>query len=325
MNNKEVRFDKRSGHKNFSSEQTPCSVFTKNYYGNRSRSTSSKKKLTMDFPTPSTAKSDKNSTLVNSFDILKPGRAKHQSSPEELSECDDEEYDSSEETTDVQSEDESSSIRNCMLQVDENCNKVITGRDLISMFYSFSEWFNGLKDSFATSTPNPVRQSTNRDSRGQRSNSCPSRGKIFYDSIEKVTGDLTKDKTLRLRYESGEQTKPWNESDICKIKKFVTFIEKKVNFYDKLEIIPGIGCAYSDRLKQFIPNVGTLLELYMTVDEMTFKALLKCYSRMKNTDINYVFTSCKRYYKKYGFTFGDVVVRSPDYCSKTNSSKRIFI
>ncbi|RNA37852.1 hypothetical protein BpHYR1_037412 [Brachionus plicatilis] len=323
MSGKEVRFDKRSGRKNLASEQTPCSVFTKNYYGNRSRSTSSKKMPTPDFPTPSTCKSSKNLTLINSFDIMRPGSSKHQSSPDELSECDDEDYDPSEETTDSQSDDDSLSIRNCMLQVDENCNKVITGRDLISMFYSFSEWFNGLRDSFVASTP--IQSSGNRDSKSPRSNSCPSRGKIFYDSIEKVTGDLTKDKTLRLRYDPGDQAKPWDESDICKIKKFITFIEKKCNFYDKLEIIPGIGSAYNERLREFVPNVGTLLELYMTVDEMTFKALLKCYSRMKNTDVNYVFTSCKRYHKKYGFTFGDVIVRSPDYSSKTNSSKKIFI
>ncbi|CAF0751674.1 unnamed protein product [Brachionus calyciflorus] len=343
MSTKEVRFENRSRQKNKTIEQTPCSKFAENFYGTRSRSTSSKKTQEYPYPTPATAKSGKYVTIINSYDIVRSSKKKHQESPEELSNEDEEEEDddeeeeepteSNEESTQTENNSDEDEIQECVLKVDENCNKILTGRDLIDIFYSFSEWFNGLKGTItkiSSTTYEPSSKSPPvKKTRSPRSSSCPSKTKIFFDSVEMVTGNLAKDKNLHLRYDPGDQAKAWNECDLNKVKKFICFIEKKACFYDRLDIVPGIGVAYSERLKEYIPNFGTLLELFLTVDESTFKALLKCYSRIKSTDMNYIFTSCKKYFKKFGFKFNDVVVKTPEKskCTKLNfdSAKRTLI
>ena len=87
--------------------------------------------------------------------------------------------------------------------------------------------------------------------------------------------------------------------------KYKKFIAKRALFFNKLHIIPGIGFGYAKKLEKIIPNFGTLLELYSTVDEKKFKALLFKYAIINHRSLNLIYLSCEKYYEKYGSKFSD--------------------
>lgn len=238
---------------------------------------------------------------------------------------------------------ENKDFQDSLSLLDKNCQKVVEGRDLLQIYYSFAKWFNNLKDAFTLATSTPVSTSTPcnqnktirinlKESSGKRSNrscSMPSRVRsrtpkeACYDDVCQITGNLSKDKCLRLKYEANEECKPWDESSICRYFKYRYLIEKKCCFYDKLIIIPGIGTVYMSRLCCPISNVGTLFELFLSVEECTFKALLKSYAKISHLNLNLIYTSCKKYIRKFGFSFNDVLIRSPRSFEKKRKIQKI--
>jgi hypothetical protein len=87
--------------------------------------------------------------------------------------------------------------------------------------------------------------------------------------------------------------------------KYKKFINKRALFFSKLHTIPGIGFGYAKKLEKIIPNFGTLLELYSTVDEEKFKALLYKYAIINYRSLNLIYLSCQKYHEKYGSKFSD--------------------
>lgn len=239
-------------------------------------------------------------------------------------------------------------LQESLAALDKNCQKIVQGKDLLQFCHSLANWFTNLRDAFSFATSTPCSATSNRSRvvgvsfkespirKSNRCSSCPSttrtpRCKIIYDSICQVSGDLSIDKELKLKYEPNDVLKPWDDSDICGNFKYKNLMERKCNFYDKLTIIPGIGKVYATRLESKIGNVGTLIEMYLSVDECTFKALLKAYANVNHYRLNLIYTSCKNYVSKFGFNFRDVLIRSPKNFSCTpiklssSNSNRLFI
>lgn len=209
---------------------------------------------------------------------------------------------------------EEEDIKEIISAIDSKCKKQISGRDLIQIFFYFTKWFSNLKDSKADTSNGEERSrkykkpvlTINKDTSKRTGN------KIIgtkFDSPDLITGDLRKDVNLRLKYTPKGPLQPWDNSYINKYGKYKKIINCKMNFIDDLKNIPGIGEVYCDRLKPIIPNVGTLIDLFMNVDKMTFKALLYNYANINAHNLNLIYTSCKNYIKKYGFDFKDIIVK----------------
>jgi hypothetical protein len=146
-------------------------------------------------------------------------------------------------------------------------------------------------------------------------NSASTKRTVTYDNACDITRNLALDSQLILNYEpSSGASKVWNERDICRNHKYKDLMAKKGCFYDKLCLVPGIGKVYMGRLSGVIPNLGTLLELFQVVDEITFKALLNAYANVNSLNLNLIYTSCKHYIGKFGYTFRDVRI----LCNRRN-------
>lgn len=231
-------------------------------------------------------------------------------------------------------------LRESLSLLNRDCKKIVRGRDLLDIYSTLTRWFNGLRDvltvnSTETDRPADVRRdkrtrstpaSSSRLHFEPRIHSTPKANermgsfkagpttdpassstiRVIYDDVCQITGNLNLDHQLILKYVPSQHIKPWSERTICDNVKYKCFTEKKCNFYDSLTIVPGIGPTYSSRLCRIIPNVGTLVELYLTVDESTFKTLLKSYANVNHFNLNLIHTSCRHYVAKFGFTFSDV-------------------
>jgi hypothetical protein len=207
--------------------------------------------------------------------------------------------------------------------VDPNSKKILRGSDVNKFYFSMTKCFNSLKDLFTTSTPNRPEVFTSRTSYPKNQSI-----KFFRESQQKrptsikknvnrkstddliITGDLKKDIKLRLKYDRIENS-DWDEACMRRFLKYRYFMRNKNKFNDSLSIVPGIGSVYMSRLCNIIPNFGTLLEFYLSVNESTFKALLYAYANINSRYMNLINTSCKNYLKKYGFDFRDATVFIP--------------
>ena len=208
--------------------------------------------------------------------------------------------------------------KNSIRLVDPNSKKILQGEDVNKFYYSIAKWFNNLKDSFNTSTPNRPEIFKNRfncQKNDKLKFSLPSqkRSKLNYTKksfTDLVTCDLKRDIKLKLKFDKSSNT-DWDESEMRRYLKYRYFMSKRNKFNDSLTIVPGIGSVYKARMYQIIPNFGTLLELYISVNESTFKALLFAYANINSRYLNLINASCKNYLKKYGFDFRDATVFIP--------------
>ena len=349
MNSKEVRFKPREPvYKRFERaflESTPQSMHSCN------EQTQINSTKINDSTKAASETADSNKTVINSFRIepciANTKTQSHQnqqatrprsrllnintSDDDDDSSSEDEEgslFVNEDEFEDSESDDELDTL--CL--IDPECTKIVQGRDINAFYFSMVNWFNSLKDALVyTSTPIPAK--TQRKSRRTQSNSSfkqfsssiqrnsqsrqrlknsasPQRLHFFCDHSNLITGDLKKDIHLSLKYEKLEHSK-WNENDICRYLKYKYFIGRKNNFSDSLCIVPGIGAVYMNRLYRIIPNFGTLLELCVSVNEDTFKALLYAYANISVRNLNLICTACKNYLTKFGLDFRDSAVHIP--------------
>ncbi len=97
----------------------------------------------------------------------------------------------------------------------------------------------------------------------------------------------------------------WQDAFLNRSLKYQKFISKRALFFSKLHITPGIGFGYAKKLENIIPNFGSLIQLYLTVDEKNFKALLFKYATINSKSLSLIYLSCQKYYEKYGNRFFD--------------------
>jgi hypothetical protein len=236
-------------------------------------------------------------------------------------------------------------------------DKSLNTSDLTGLFDVLTKWFNNLKGGFGYSQPDeqqnnkPCKSSTSnfsikssrplkerRRGKSLNPNFSGSTNKSFNKndvSTQKISGDLRKDIRLKLKFEQNDTADEWQDDMIQKYAKFNIFIKKKSNFYDCLNSVPGIGLIYMNRLCNKIQNVGTLLEFYCSVDQDTFKCLLREYARVNDLNLNLIYTSCKMYIRKFGFSFADVSIctlkselqkqQRNDYKTNNFLTKKVYI
>ena len=346
MNSKDTHFKRRKPvYKRFelNLDSTPQSIYS-NAKRNNSLSTTNE---TIDL----------NRTVINAFKI-KPclsnkaqdhfqtnkSRSRNRLLTFDSNDSNDETYEKKEEEEGIifesdEYEDSDDDDQNTLCLVDPECKKVIQGKDINNFYFSMVKWFNNLKDSFATSTPNSQKntykhfsdsiQKNGQSSMLFQSDSRKSLSKKTHDKkvdnlfdrsgrrlnfacehSNLITGILKKDAKLNLKYEKVQNNK-WEEKDICRYLKYKYFISKKNKFNDTVSIVPGIGNVYTHRLSDIVPNFGTLLELYISVKVDTFKALLYAYANISSRNLNLISTSCKNYFAKYGLDFRDTSIYIP--------------
>jgi hypothetical protein len=119
-----------------------------------------------------------------------------------------------------------------------------------------------------------------------------------------LTEDLKDNVKLELEFPDLNKTK-WQDVFLNRSLKYKKFINKRALFFNKLHITPGIGLRYARKLEKVIPNFGSLIELYLTVDENKFKDLLFKYATINSKSLNLIYLSCQKYYEKYGSKFSD--------------------
>jgi hypothetical protein len=120
-----------------------------------------------------------------------------------------------------------------------------------------------------------------------------------------LTGNLKEDIKLDLTY-SWFNLGMWDENVLKSSLKYSRLIGRRAFFYNKLSITPGLGLRFCKNLEFAIPNFGTLIELYETVDKNLFFALLYNYADINSRSLNMIYDSCKNYSQKYGTVFVDV-------------------
>ena len=131
----------------------------------------------------------------------------------------------------------------------------------------------------------------------------------FSDDSPLLTGNLQEDIKLNLNYSeflNYRNLGKWDENILKCSLKYAKFIDRRAFFYNNLSITPGLGLRYSKNLEFAIPNFGTLIELYETVDKNLFFGLLYNYAEINSRSLNMIYDSCKNYSQKYGTVFTDV-------------------